>query len=122
MAAKSNNAKQSDSVVDVIRGIAAGGDASKDKLLHDRIRLAVVSALAVNRVLSFVELKGIIETSDGNLSVHARKLEDAGYIKCRKTFKGRTPRTEFQLLAKGRKALDAYLSHMESLVRAVRKK
>jgi len=122
MAAKSKRSRKSETVVDVIRSITSGGDASNERLLHDRIRLALVSALAVNRVLSFVELRGIIETSDGNLSVHARKLEDAGHIKCVKTFKGRTPRTEFQLLARGRKALEAYLSHMESLVRAVRKK
>src|SRR5690348_8366503 len=84
-----------------------------DRLVHDRTRLAIVSALAANDTLSFTELKAITETTDGNLSVHTRKLEDAGYVSCTKGFEGRTPRTEFGLTAAGRKALQKYLDHME---------
>ena len=97
-----------------------GAAANFDKLIHERMRLAIVSALAVNDVLSFTELKDMSGATDGNLSVHARKLEEAGYVKCKKTFDGRLPRTEFRLLAKGRKAFEAYLDHMEALIRATR--
>jgi DNA-binding MarR family transcriptional regulator len=86
------------------------------------MRLAIVSALAVNESLSFNELKQMLETTDGNLSVHARKLEDAGYITCSKTFEGRVPHTDFRLSAAGRKALERYLSHMEALIRATRER
>jgi DNA-binding transcriptional ArsR family regulator len=86
------------------------------------MRLAIVSALAVNNSLSFNELKQMLETSDGNLSVHARKLEDAGYITCSKTFEGRVPRTDFRLSAAGRRALERYLAHMEALIRATRER
>ena len=92
-----------------------------DAVIHERVRLAIVSALAVNEVLSFNDLKKLLGITDGNLSVHARKLEDAGYVKCTKSFVGRQPRTEFKLTAAGRKALEGYLSQMESVIRAARK-
>ena len=85
------------------------------------MRLAIVSALAVNDVLSFNDLKKLLEITDGNLSVHARKLEDAGYVKCTKSFVGRQPRTEFRLTSSGRRALEGYLEQMESVIRAARK-
>ena len=91
-----------------------------DRLIHERIRLALVSALAVRDWLSFNELKDLLETTDGNLSVHARKLEDAGYVECRKTFEGRVPKTEYKLSASGRRALNRYLEHMERLINVVR--
>jgi DNA-binding transcriptional ArsR family regulator len=93
-----------------------------DRIIHDRTRLAIMSALAVNETLSFVELKTLTDTTDGNLSVHARKLEDAGYVHCDKSFAGRTPRTDFRLTAAGRRALEKYLDHMEALIRATRKR
>ena len=93
-----------------------------DRLIHERMRLAIVSALAVNDSLSFNELKGLLDTSDGNLSVHARKLEDAGYIGCTKSFEDRVPRTDYRLTDAGRRALDRYLSHMEALIRATRER
>jgi DNA-binding PadR family transcriptional regulator len=86
------------------------------------MRLAIVSALAVNESLSFNELKRLLETTDGNLSVHARKLEEAGYVTCSKTFEGRVPRTEYRLSAAGRRALERYLEHMEALIRATRER
>ena len=91
-----------------------------DALIHERVRLAIVSALAVNEVLSFNDLKTLLAITDGNLSVHARKLEDAGYVKCSKSFVGRQPRTEFRLTAVGRRALEDYLEQMESVIRAAR--
>ena len=91
-----------------------------DALIHERVRLAIVSALAVNDVLSFNDLKALLEITDGNLSVHARKLENAGYVKCSKSFVGRQPRTEFRLTAAGRRALEDYLEQMESVIRAAR--
>ncbi len=91
-----------------------------DRVIHERIRLGVVSALAVNASLTFTELKALLGTTDGNLSVHARKLEDAGYITCSKSFEGRHPRSEYRLAAAGRRALDRYLDHMEALIRAMR--
>jgi len=92
-----------------------------DRLVHDRTRLAIVSALAANESLTFTELKGITETTDGNLSVHTRKLEDAGYVSCTKGFEGRTPRTQFALTSAGRKALQKYLDHMEAIISHARK-
>jgi DNA-binding HxlR family transcriptional regulator len=86
------------------------------------MRLAIVSALAVNESLSFNELKHLLETTDGNLSVHARKLEEAGYVVCTKTFEGRVPRTDYRLSDAGRRALERYLSHMEGLIRATRER
>lgn len=91
-----------------------------DRLIHERTRLAIVSALAVNKKLSFTDLKEILKVSDGNLSTHARKLEDAGYINCKKEFDGRLPRTQYTLSAFGRKALKKYISHMESLIKAMK--
>jgi DNA-binding MarR family transcriptional regulator len=91
-----------------------------DRLIHERIRLGIVSALAVNTSLSHNELKQLLKTTDGNLSVHARKLEDAEYIECVKSFDGRLPRTVYRLTASGRKALEGYLDHMEALIRATR--
>lgn len=92
-----------------------------DRIIHERVRLAIVSALAVNEAMTFADLKALLAASDGNLSVHARKLEDAGYIHCSKGFDGRVPRTEYRLAAAGRKALERYLAHMEALIRATRK-
>ena len=95
--------------------------AELDRLIHERLRLGIVSALAGNASLTFNELKEILKTTDGNLSVHARKLEDAGYVHCDKSFAGRTPRTDFRLTPAGRRALEKYLDHMEALIRATRK-
>ncbi len=92
-----------------------------DQVIHERLRLGMVSALAVNDTLSFGDLKRVLNTTDGNLSVHARKLEDAGYVTCNKFFQGRTPRTEYSLTATGRKALEKYLEQMESIIRGTRK-
>ena len=92
-----------------------------DRLIHERIRLGIVSALAASESLSFNELKQLLNTSDGNLSVHARKLEDAGYIRVKKSFDDRMPKTEFSLLSKGRKALEEYLSQMEHIIQFARK-
>jgi DNA-binding HxlR family transcriptional regulator len=94
--------------------------AELDRLIHERVRLAIVSALAGNESLTFNDLKRILNTTDGNLSVHARKLEDAQYIVCKKSFDGRTPKTEYQLTDAGRKAFNRYLGHMESVIRAAR--
>lgn len=93
-----------------------------DRVIHDRTRLAIVSALAVSDSLSFNDLKGITGTTDGNLSVHARKLEEAGYVDYEKSFAGRTPRTDYRLTTSGRRALERYLDHMDALIRATRKK
>lgn len=93
---------------------------SLDRIIHERTRLGIVSALAVNTTLSFNALKKLVGATDGNLSVHARKLEDAGYISCTKSFAGRLPKTEYRLSAAGRKALERYLDHMEALIHATR--
>ncbi|MFZ1134289.1 MAG: transcriptional regulator [Candidatus Korobacteraceae bacterium] len=102
---------------------AAGGQGALelDLVIHERVRLGIVSALAVNDALSFNDLKKLLEITDGNLSVHARKLEDAGYVKCSKSFVGRQPRTEFRLTAAGRRALEGYLLQMESVIQSARK-
>lgn len=91
-----------------------------DRLIHERLRLGIISALAANEALSFSDLKSLMGTTDGNLSVHARKLEEAGYISCAKYFEGRLPKTEYKLTAAGRRALENYLSHMESLIQQMR--
>jgi DNA-binding HxlR family transcriptional regulator len=96
------------------------GPLELDRLIHERMRLAIVSALAVNHSLSFNELKRLLETTDGNLSVHARKLEEANYIVCTKSFEGRVPRTEYRLSSLGRRALERYLDHMEALIHSTR--
>ena len=93
-----------------------------DRLIHDQIRLGIVSALAASETLSFTELRTALDATDGNLSVHARKLEDAGYVTCTKSFEGRVPRTEYKLTAAGRRALERYLDHMEALIRATRER
>lgn len=90
-----------------------------DRLIHERLRLAIVSALAVHDSLTFTDLRTLLDTSDGNVSVHARKLEDAGYVTCTKSFDGRVPRTEYRLTSVGRSALERYLSHMEALIKRV---
>ena len=92
-----------------------------DRLIHERLRLGIISALAANESLTFSDLKKLMNTTDGNLSVHARKLEEAGYISCTKFFQGRLPKTEYKLTAAGRSALEKYLSHMESLIKQMRK-
>lgn len=91
-----------------------------NRVIHGRVRLGIVSALAVNDVLTFNELKELLKTSDGNLSVHARRLEEAGYVTCTKSFEGRVPRTEYRLTKTGRDSLERYLDHMEALIRRVR--
>lgn len=92
-----------------------------DRLIHERLRLGIVSALAVNEILTFVELKTLLKTTDGNLSVHGRKLEEAGYVSCTKEFEGRMPRTEYRLTRAGRLALERYLDQMEALITATRR-
>jgi DNA-binding HxlR family transcriptional regulator len=94
--------------------------AELDRIIHERVRLGIVSALAVNRSLAFNDLKALLGVTDGNLSVHARRLEEAGYVECVKSFAGRVPRTEFRLTARGREALERYLDHMEGLIRTTR--
>ena len=91
-----------------------------DRLIHERLRLGIVSALAVNDRLTFNDLKALLHATDGNLSVHARKLEEAQYISCSKSFDGRVPRTEYRLTAAGRRALEKYLAHMDALIKAIR--
>lgn len=91
-----------------------------DRLIHERLRLGIISALAANESLSFSDLKKLMNTTDGNLSVHARKLEEAGYIACTKYFEGRLPKTEYKLTASGRRALESYLGHMEKLIQQMR--
>jgi DNA-binding transcriptional ArsR family regulator len=93
-----------------------------DRVLHERMRLAIVSALAASPTLTFLELRSLLDASDGNLSVHARKLEDAGYVACTKTFEGRVPRTSYRLTAEGRRALERYLSHLEAVIAHARGK
>lgn len=93
-----------------------------DALIHERMRLGIVSALAANESLTFSELKELLKTTDGNVSVHARKLEDADYISCAKSFVGRMPKTQYRLTEKGRRALEKYLNHMEALIRAARER
>ena len=99
-----------------------GGAPKLDRLIHERLRLGILSALAVNNSLTFNELKKLLQTTDGNLSVHARKLEDAQYVTCTKTFENRLPRTEYRLTPTGRRALERYLDHMEALIGAMRER
>lgn len=91
-----------------------------DKIIHERMRLGIISALAANAKLSFTDLKNLLATSDGNISVHARKLEEAGYVTCEKSFKGRMPLTEYSITREGQKALERYLDHMEALIKAMK--
>jgi DNA-binding HxlR family transcriptional regulator len=116
-AAKTSVAKGKKSGPNVVAG---SGTRALDRVIHERLRLGIVSALSVNETLTFRELKKILDTTDGNLSVHARKLEEAGYIACEKKFEGRLPRTEYTLTPTGRIAFTEYLTHMEALIRATR--
>ena len=101
---------------------SATASAALDRTIHERMRLAIVSALAVNQSLTFNDLKELLKTTDGNLSVHARKLEEAGYVTCNKYFDGRVPKTEYRLTTAGRRALERYLDHMEAVIRATRER
>jgi DNA-binding MarR family transcriptional regulator len=124
MAGKQSAARRErKSAMTPLAGMAAAGGAPKlDRLIHERLRLGILSALSVNESLTFNELKKLLDTSDGNLSVHARKLEEAGYIAVSKSFDGRVPRTDYQLTAPGKRALERYLDHMEALIQAMREK
>jgi DNA-binding MarR family transcriptional regulator len=123
MAARSATARKSE-IKSEIRNLKSAiqkpAPLDLDRLIHERLRLGIISALAVNERLTFTDLRRLLQTTDGNLSVHARKLEDAQYISCEKTFEGRVPRTEYRLTAAGRRALEKYLGHMEAIIRAVR--
>ena len=105
-----------------VGGRGAASASELDRLIHERMRLGIVSALAVNESLTFSDLKKLLKTTDGNVSVHARKLEDAEYIACVKSFEGRVPKTEYRLTAAGRRALERYLDHMEALIHATRER
>jgi DNA-binding MarR family transcriptional regulator len=118
-AAKSRGA---DEQLRSVRGNAEAVAPDLDRLIHERMRLGIVSALAVNDSLTFNQLKALLKTTDGNLSVHARRLEEADYIACTKSFDGRLPKTEFRLTAAGRRALERYLNHMEALIQATRER
>ncbi len=122
----SRRGERRNSRVGVLEAVAArypgAATPNLDRLIHERIRLGIVSALAVNDRLSFNELKKLLRTTDGNLSVHARKLEQAEYITCKKYFDGRLPKTEYRLTPAGRQALERYLNHMEALIRAMRER
>ena len=120
MAGKSNTVRKEREKRPVLEAV---GEASKvDRLVHERLRLGILSALSVNESLTFNELKKLLDTSDGNLSVHARKLEEAGYVTPTKSFEGRMPRTDYRLTTAGRKALERYLDHMEALIDAMRER
>lgn len=120
--ARIERARERESQLDVSVHTREAVPADLDRLIHERVRLGIVSALAVNRSLTFNELKAMLKTTDGNLSVHARKLEEGDYILCTKSFDGRLPKTEYRLTAAGRRALERYLNHMEALIRATRER
>jgi DNA-binding MarR family transcriptional regulator len=122
MARASNAAKVQKPVLEAVDGASRMTPGELDRLIHERMRLGIVSALAVHESLTFNELKKLLKTTDGNISVHARKLEDAGYISCSKSFEGRLPKTEYKLTTQGRKAFERYIDHMEALIRAAREK
>jgi DNA-binding PadR family transcriptional regulator len=123
MAAKPNTIRKERRGPEMAAGMSAPAGAQKlDRLVHERLRLGILSALSVNETLAFNELKKLLETTDGNLSVHARKLEEAGYISCSKSFEGRMPKTEYRITQSGRRALERYLDHMESLIQAMRER
>jgi DNA-binding MarR family transcriptional regulator len=109
-------------VLEAIAGDAAGAVPTLDAVIHERARLAIVTALAGGEARSHTELRELLQLTDGNLSVHARKLEDAGYVQCLKEFAGRTPRTTYKLTAAGRRAFDRYLAHLEALISAMKKR
>jgi len=122
-ALKHSTQKKRDAVAELrdVRGSKAKHPApGLDRLIHERMRLGIVSALAANESLTFNDLKSLMNTTDGNLSVHARKLEDSGYIACTKSFEGRLPKTEYKLTTAGKRALENYVSHMETLIKQVR--
>jgi DNA-binding HxlR family transcriptional regulator len=119
---RQERASREDAPASARQHVAEPVSANLDRLIHERIRLGIVSALAVNRSLTFNELKALLKTTDGNLSVHARRLEEADYIVCTKSFDGRLPKTEYRLAAAGHKALERYLDHMEALIRATRER
>lgn len=120
MAKNARAIEQTGGALRALPGGAAAGAKALDRVIHERMRLGMVSALAVNETLSFRDLKETLSTTDGNLSVHARKLEEAGYVSCTKRFEGRVPCTEYRLTNAGRAALEQYLTHMEALIRATR--
>lgn len=105
---------------EALASAASAAHETLDRVIHERVRLAIVSALAVTPAMTFNDLKKLLRITDGNLSVHARRLEEAGYLECLKSFEGRVPRTEYKLTAGGRRALQGYLDHMEALIRATR--
>jgi DNA-binding MarR family transcriptional regulator len=119
-ALKTNSSPQATQRLRTVAG-AVGGDSAEAHLLYDRLRLGIMSALSVNRRMSFAELKELLGTTDGNLSRHARRLEDAGFVNCKKAFAERVPRTHFSLTAKGKRAFEKHLEHMEALIEATRK-
>lgn len=124
---KKESQRKARSVESKLRNASAGAAESGphqkfERLIHERSRLGIISALAVNPSLTFNDLKKLVRTTDGNLSVHARKLEDAGYIACTKSFEGRMPKTEYSLTRTGRRALEQYLNHMEALIRTMRQR
>jgi DNA-binding transcriptional ArsR family regulator len=122
MAKKNLAEKQNGHHANVLRLERAAGRVSGelDKVIHERMRLGIISALAASEKLSFTDLKKLLDTTDGNISVHARKLEEAGYLTCEKSFKGRTPLTEYRITKEGKKALERYLNHMEALIAAMK--
>jgi DNA-binding MarR family transcriptional regulator len=119
--ARGRGTRQRRGRLEPVEGNPVTGALPLDRLIHERTRLGIVSALAVTPTMTFTELKSLLKTSDGNLSVHARKLEQADYVACTKSFEGRVPRTEYRLTAAGRRALETYLDHMEALIRATRR-
>ena len=122
MAAKSNAVRKERDKRAPVQLEAVGEAPKLDRLVHERLRLGILSALAVNESLTFTELKKLLDTTDGNLSVHARKLEEAGYIACAKCFEDRMPRTDYRMTAAGRRAFERYIDHMEALVQAMRER
>ena len=120
MAAKSNTARKEKERELRPQPVMPAATPKLDRLIHERLRLGILSALSVNESLTFNELKKLLDTTDGNLSVHARKLEEAGYVSFQKSFEGRMPKTEYKLTATGRRALERYLDHMEALIQAMR--
>lgn len=123
MAGKSSVVREREKKQQPIAAVPAAGGAQKlDRLIHERLRLGILSALSVNERLTFNDLKKLLDATDGNLSVHARKLEEAGYLSCQKSFEGRVPKTRYKLTAAGRRALARYLDHMEAVIRAMREK
>ena len=120
LAIKTEAEESSSPTLNAVQKAAESVSTELDKLIHERLRLGIVSALAANDSMTFTDLKNLLQTSDGNVSVHARKLEEAGYIVCEKSFKGRVPLTEYRITDSGREALSRYLNHMEALINAMR--